>query len=165
MSVFIRGSVGFGGANDSDDTRKVQELLNLAEAFPRLKIDGVCGPRTIIAIRNFQSRFILTPDGRVDPGGRTIRELNESVPEGGEHPVHPPMPKPSYWEGDSARWSQTKKLESLDPEFRQRVKNMMNELALREFKPKIFYGWRSVGVQLEFVRQGRSKVRFSFHNA
>ena len=31
--------------------------------------------------------------------------------------------------------------------------------------PKIVYAWRSVAVQQELVAQGRSRVRFSFHNA
>jgi len=36
----------------------------------------VAGPRTIQAIADLQRRFLSTVDGRVDPNGRTWRELN-----------------------------------------------------------------------------------------
>ena len=41
----------------------------------------------------------------------------------------------------------------------------MNSLKDDGFKPKIVFAWRSVAVQHDLVEQGRSTVRFSFHNA
>ena len=38
-------------------------------------IDGDIGRKTIAAIREFQGSFMRRPDGRVDPNGRTFREL------------------------------------------------------------------------------------------
>src|SRR6478609_1214311 len=73
-------SVGQGGSNRRDDVRVVQGLLNRQNLSPlaKLEMDGVCGPATIEAIRHFQTRSlgIQSPDGRVDPGGRTMRQLN-----------------------------------------------------------------------------------------
>jgi hypothetical protein len=67
-------SVGAGGKNAPEDVTLVQQLLVDRGQDPG-PVDGICGARTIAAIRAFQSRFLAKPDGRVDPGGRTIREL------------------------------------------------------------------------------------------
>jgi len=69
------------------------------------------------------------------------------------------------WGGDSAQWTQGEKLQSLNPAFREKVKKVLTALETRSFQPKIFYAWRSVAVQQELVKMGRSKIRFSFHNA
>ncbi len=70
----LGGSVGQGGRNDAEDVELVQQLLADNGIDPGA-IDGVCGPKTIAAIRKFQSGFLGHPDGRVDPDGRTFREL------------------------------------------------------------------------------------------
>ena len=70
----IASSVGRGGNNGRDDVIVVQNLLADAGIDPG-PIDGLVGPKTIAAIEEFQSRFLTTPDGRVDPDGRTWREL------------------------------------------------------------------------------------------
>jgi len=70
----LGGSVGAGGKNDAADVTLVQQLL-LERGEDPGPVDGDCGPRTIAAIRAFQGRFLARPDGRVDPNGRTIREL------------------------------------------------------------------------------------------
>ncbi|MCH9680571.1 MAG: peptidoglycan-binding protein [Deltaproteobacteria bacterium] len=72
----LAGSVGAGGRNDSDDVKAVQHLLADAGVNPGA-IDGIAGSKTIAAIRKFQGRFLSNPDGRVDPNGRTWRELLE----------------------------------------------------------------------------------------
>jgi len=71
----IAASVGAGGANRPDDVRVVQALLTARGIDPG-PVDGTVGPATIAAIKAFQRRFATWPDGRVDPGGRTLRELN-----------------------------------------------------------------------------------------
>jgi peptidoglycan hydrolase-like protein with peptidoglycan-binding domain len=76
----IKGSVGQNGENLETDVHVIQQLLNRQDLtpLPALQEDGLCGPATIKAIRHFQARAlgIQSPDGRVDPGGRTLRRLN-----------------------------------------------------------------------------------------
>lgn len=78
----ISASVGRDGTNRQADVAIVQELLNRVMPSPLqpLKVDGMCGPKTIVAIEEFQRRVVLlrNPDGRVDPAGRTIAALNAS---------------------------------------------------------------------------------------
>jgi peptidoglycan hydrolase-like protein with peptidoglycan-binding domain len=76
--TIIKGSVGSGGANKPEDTRLVQRLLNDARARDggqRLAVDGIAGPKTNAAILQFQSSHGLLADGRIDPGGPTLKRL------------------------------------------------------------------------------------------
>lgn len=70
----LGASVGSRGRNLPDDVRLVQTLLKERGVDPG-PIDGVIGRKTIAAIREFQRFFMRRPDGRVDPNGRTFREL------------------------------------------------------------------------------------------
>ncbi len=74
--VELAASVGRGGENRPDDVKLVQRLLTDRGLLPG-RVDGIAGERTIAAITQFQSRFLRKPDGRVDPNGRTWRELLE----------------------------------------------------------------------------------------
>jgi peptidoglycan hydrolase-like protein with peptidoglycan-binding domain len=80
----IRSSVGEGGWNDRQDVGVVQYLLNVVRkrsgATP-LAVDGIVGPKTLAAIREFQQSNSLVVDGRVDPGHATILLLNAMVPQ------------------------------------------------------------------------------------
>lgn len=84
MTRSITASVGEGGVNKSGDVRTIQEMLNKAlpgwgGPTPKLATDGACGPLTKAAIRRFQQVQLatyFTPDGRVDPGRRTLKRLN-----------------------------------------------------------------------------------------
>jgi hypothetical protein len=63
--------------------RLVQSLLNDRRPSGKpLRVDGVCGIVTIIAIRRFQATTmgVAVPDGRVVPGGETLRVLSEVPP-------------------------------------------------------------------------------------
>jgi len=84
----IDGSVGQNGDNLERDVRLVQQLLNRQNLAPLTKIneDGRVGSATIEAIRHFQTRNlgINSPDGRVDPGGRTFRKLSLGTQERGK---------------------------------------------------------------------------------
>ena len=74
----IKSAVGQGGANDPDDARVVQHLLNdwLGRGKQTvLKVDGVVGPKTIAAITSYQKRKFGQADGRVDSHGVTIAAL------------------------------------------------------------------------------------------
>ena len=77
----IASSVGRGGANRAEDVVIVQTMLTEAAEYPGERgldpqgIDGDCGSGTISAVRTFQSRFTRNPDGRIDPGGKSIENL------------------------------------------------------------------------------------------
>jgi len=152
--IAINKSVGRGGENLKADTRKIQKLLNAIFPATPAEVNGVCGPDTIRRIERFQRRFMAKPDGRVDPGGRTLKRLNVAAPG-----------MQQDWSGDSSRWSHEKKLASLDRRMRPKVERTLEALKAEGFKPKIFFAWRSVAVQQEIVARGDSRVRFSFHNA
>lgn len=84
----IKKSVGRGGENDSDDVKTIQVLLNLnLDALPnteRLAVDGAIGKNTMGLIDTFQANIVgmAKPDGRVDPGGGTLRALQRGMPAG-----------------------------------------------------------------------------------
>lgn len=88
----ISSSVGAHKAkNHLDDVKTVQILLNLnlGKLVPLapLKEDGAVSPHrsaTIGAIEEFQRRVVgmAEPDGRVDPHGRTLKELHDGMPPG-----------------------------------------------------------------------------------
>lgn len=70
----INGSVGKNGANNFNDVKLVQELLDI-------KADGHCGPNTILSIQNFQrSLGLKNPDGRIDANGFTWKNLSKKLP-------------------------------------------------------------------------------------
>jgi peptidoglycan hydrolase-like protein with peptidoglycan-binding domain len=76
----ITKSVGKNAWNVKKDVRYVQTLLNYWREHnnrPAIKVDGVCGPKTIAAIEDFQKARTGLVDGRVDPGGPTIRALDQ----------------------------------------------------------------------------------------
>lgn len=167
QSVFINQSVGHAGVNQSRDVQVMQAQLNaqMPSVLTKLVVDGKSGPVTIAAIRSFQKLVVglRNPDGRIDPSGKTLIALNDPASEAKW--VRGAVVDNSKWGGDSARWTQEKKLQSLNPVFRDKVKGVVDALKSRGFQPKIFYGWRSVAVQQDLVKKGRSKVKFSFHNA
>ncbi|MCI5157914.1 MAG: hypothetical protein D3906_05635, partial [Candidatus Electrothrix sp. AUS1_2] len=75
MPVSINGSVGdSGGQNRPEDVRTVYALFNKILST-QLAVGDECSAELIAAIRDFQSAFMSRPDGRIDAGGRTWREL------------------------------------------------------------------------------------------
>ncbi len=86
MPKTISGAVGRGGRNfPPSDVMTVQYLLNCVPVpqggpNPELAIDGAVGPKTIAAIENFQRKNGGACDGRVDPGGGTLRALQGRDP-------------------------------------------------------------------------------------
>jgi peptidoglycan L-alanyl-D-glutamate endopeptidase CwlK len=165
----ISGSVGEGGDNLEADVRTVQQLLTKAGHDPK-GIDGDYGTYTRDAILSFQRTFLSDPDGRIDPGGQTLKRLDEATQGGGAATGGTGAgggDKPAFsdWSGDSSQWPQEKKLASLEPGFRAKIVRVIAKLKNDGFQPKIVFGWRSVAVQQRLVAQGKSTVRFSFHNA
>jgi peptidoglycan L-alanyl-D-glutamate endopeptidase CwlK len=152
----LNSTVGENAINLQEDVIVVQRLLKVKGISPG-PVDGICGPKTVRAIRQFQSKFLSKPDGVVEPGRKTWFELTSDA----QTAI---AKQPSQWSGDSARWSQEKKLQSLNPLLKTKVTAVLLALKKRGYQPKIFYGWRSVATQLKLYAQGNSKVKFSFHN-
>ncbi len=152
----LQSAVGAGAPNLHADVVAVQTLLKQAGLYPFM-VDGVFGPKTKAAILKFQQTFINNPDGRVDPNGVTWKHLVAAAARSGAITAQ--------WSGDSSRWTQEKKLLSMEPFLRARVQMILNDLTTQGFQPKIFFGWRSVAVQEQLFKQGNTKVHFSFHNA
>ncbi|MEW5506185.1 MULTISPECIES: N-acetylmuramidase family protein [Pseudomonas] len=81
----ISGSVGTPGKarNDSDDVRSIQNLFNLItpKTTSPLLVDGKCGPLLVQRIKDYQSSRlkVATPDGVIDPAGRTFNTLLEDA--------------------------------------------------------------------------------------
>jgi peptidoglycan hydrolase-like protein with peptidoglycan-binding domain len=77
--TIISASVGKGGRNKPEDVRLVQRLLNDArvreKSGERLVVDGIAGPKTDAAILQFQGGHSVARDGRIDPGGPTLKRL------------------------------------------------------------------------------------------
>jgi peptidoglycan hydrolase-like protein with peptidoglycan-binding domain len=77
MASIINASVGRRGANNPCDVRVVQRLLNDYFGAPVLVVDGLCGPKTVAAIHQFQAEVTGLVDDRVDPHGPAIKKLAE----------------------------------------------------------------------------------------
>jgi peptidoglycan L-alanyl-D-glutamate endopeptidase CwlK len=154
----IHASVGQGGKNLPQDVSLVQQLL-ISRGYRSGPVDGRAGEKTIAAIHLLQSKFMQHPDGLIQPNGATWWHLSSTA----SH-THGPNVK-FQWSGDSARWSQDKKLASLNTKLRPKVQSVVTALTKRGFQPHIFFGWRSVAAQLEIYKRGDSKVKFSFHCA
>lgn len=77
----IEGSVGRKARNRAGDVAAVQSWLNsiMPDSRRQLRADGRNGPNTMEAIADFQTKVVGSrkPDGRVDPGGRTLRHMND----------------------------------------------------------------------------------------
>jgi hypothetical protein len=80
-SKVISASVGLGGANRPADVTLVQRLLNAVPTakggpIPSLEVDGLCGPKTCGAIKQFQTASqVGFADSRIDPGFKTEQAL------------------------------------------------------------------------------------------
>ena len=79
MTKIVR-SVGRGGVNLYSDVITIQKLLNqqrLPGVTGQLKYDGDAGKETITRIEIFQKNIVKMPkpDGRIDPGGKTMAKL------------------------------------------------------------------------------------------
>lgn len=82
--ITIGAKVGNGGTNRPVDVMIIQHLLNLnpvdAGLDGYLQVTGDMGTAELKAIRAFQaSRGAKNPDGRVDPGGKTLAALAAPV--------------------------------------------------------------------------------------
>lgn len=79
-------SVGEKGKNLKPDVKKIQQSLNKIKpsvVSKKLIEDGLYGSKTGEAIKSFQRKhaFLSKPDGRIDPGGKTIQKLAKMLAE------------------------------------------------------------------------------------
>lgn len=121
----IKNSVGNGGINDVADVQIVQRLLNRYAAqigIQRLSDDGRIGPATISAIRKFQtfSFDIESPNGRADPGGRTMEALNGPAPS--------PLSGALWWHAYQSQFTGSTQIADLHPDFRDKAARFINAL-------------------------------------
>lgn len=87
----ISQTVGYGGVNNLQDVLIVQTLLQ-QQGAKDLKVDGLYGPNTLKAIKEFQKQFLTHPDGIVSPGKTTLERLNNPI---APLPL-PPEPLPPF---------------------------------------------------------------------
>lgn len=99
----ISASVGQNATNKLPDAVTVQQLLNkvpVDQGGPEkpLKVDGLAWGKTIAAIKRFQHVHMghKWPDGRVDPGGKTLASLNAYDQPPSSSQQQPPA-KPNVW--------------------------------------------------------------------
>ena len=78
MADSITGSVGQGGVNHAEDIRTIYALFNTILPVS-LPLSDQVSDELIQAIINFQKTFLSHPDGRIDVGGRTWRELTAAA--------------------------------------------------------------------------------------
>lgn len=150
------GSVGEKGENHNLDVARVQSHLR-SKGYYKGDVNGICCSATIAAIKSFQFTVLPAPDGLIEPGKSTWARLCGDSNDHSHANIE--------WSGDSAQWPEDKKLKSMTEELRGKVLSVMRLLCERGFRPHIFYGWRSISVQIQLYSRGKSKVRFSFHNA
>lgn len=154
--ALITGSVGRGGKNKASDVRVVQRLLNRQRHPPKRKltVDGKSGRKTIAAIRQFQSAVLRmrSPDGRVDPGGRTIRRLNKGTD--GSSPSSngrssggtANLSGGKWWRTNQKRFPNSTSLEDLKGSFKENVKDFVRAL-------------RRAGAKVRISSTKRDKIR------
>lgn len=123
----IGASVGSGGVNERADVIVVQHLLNAwlrAQGEPLLQADGDAGARTLAAITTFQRRVLRspTPDGRIDPGGRTWSTLSNWSP-----PVAL-LSGASWWRANQGKYPNSARVADLTSRFREKVTAFLDAL-------------------------------------
>lgn len=142
--ALISAAVGKDGKNRPKDVKTVQRLLNKHSLPPlrALTVDGKAGANTVGAIEHFQTVVVKmkSPDGRVDPGGKTIRHLNrgpaESKPNqnGSANDKSIPNTGPAagantasnlsgtkWWRANQKRYPNSRRLENLNGDFKGKV--------------------------------------------
>jgi hypothetical protein len=139
----ISGSVGQNGRNIPRDVETVQRLLNKHRSTPlrHLRVDGIAGDNTINAIKHFQSAKVKLrfPDGRVDPGGKTLRYLNRGSERefiGGEQDGSSSdksryvsnLSGAKWWKANQARYPNRRGLEYLEGDFRDNASKFVEAL-------------------------------------
>jgi hypothetical protein len=159
--VNIAQSVGERGINRDNDVRAVQTMLNhhiRPLGLMALKVDGNIGPRTIDAIRRYQKSVvgIAVPDGRIDPGGRTLSKLSGRPAHGAAAaPARPAtaaaagtagLSGGAWWRANQARYPNSASVSDLDASFSGKVASFIKAL-------------RDAGANVQVSATRRNKTR------
>lgn len=151
----IGASVGKGGVNELADVIVVQHLLNgwlTATGQELVPTTGICGPLTIDAIKAFQSRMLgaASPDGRIDPGGRTWQKLTAGTPAPAPAPNATPtaLSGAVWWRANQAQFPNSAAITDLVPPFRDNVTAFVK--ALRD---------AGADVKVSATRRNRSRAQ------
>lgn len=70
----------------------------------------------------------------------------------------------SRWGGNARHWTQDRKFESLNEQFREKVGQVLSGLRARGFSASIMEGWRSEAQQHRNLKSKSSEVEFGYHN-
>ncbi len=140
----IAQSVGVGGQNQKADVRIVQALLNNFAhtlGINALAVDGACGTGTVNAIKKFQSQImgVADPNGRLDPGGRTITALNRTA-------LSLQLSGAAWWHANQGKYVNSERLDDLEPVFRDKAKRFVTAM-------------RTGGAQVLISSTRRNKIR------
>ena len=146
MPTQLQQSVGAGGANLPADVKGVQGLLNQQAAalqIAALVVNGQADAATVAAIRQFQTQVLHMPsaDGRIDPGGRTWRELSGADALSGA----------AWWQANQARFPNSDSVDTLDAAFKQPEQGSFQRLA--------FFGWETRCNPRQAMRQEQQPQR------
>lgn len=143
-------SVGKDAPNRKADVIVVQKLLNnftTGLGLKALEVDGGFGTDTGTAIRRFQAKVvgIANPDGRVDPGGRTLVALNGTAPpSASDDPSQ--LSGAAWWHANEARFANSDKIDDLVPDFAAKVRSFIDAM-------------RAGGASVRISSTRRNKVR------
>lgn len=112
----ISASVGSGGVNKPADVLTVQKLLNqylAAQEEDALPESGTIDPGTILAIQAYQAEIVglTSPDGRIDPGGKTWKALDSG------QGFNPTLSGAAWWNANQATWPNSNRIEDLAKPF------------------------------------------------
>jgi peptidoglycan hydrolase-like protein with peptidoglycan-binding domain len=170
----IARSVGEGGRNDRRDVGIVQHALARHGHSPG-RIDRVVGRRTIAAIRSFQSRLRMKPDGLVEVDRKTERALrqppsprpprdaapsNEGAMSGQAAPepaqANAPKGKPEQATSERTSGDPRGLLAALHPAMQSRARALLAEAERRGLSVFVFEGMRSIERQDKLYEQGRT---------
>ena len=113
-------------------------------------------PRDVL----FDTLFDINPEPNTLPslfGGNFTALLSSMLPSDGDMFARPSTP--------SEKLSHSEKINSLDPRMRPKVERVIASLKSQNFRPKIYFAWRSLAEQKDILQKGNSKVQFSFHTA
>jgi hypothetical protein len=130
--------------------RIVQRLLNnftTGMGITAVAVDGGFGDETGKAIKKFQAKILNmpAPDGRVDPGGRTITALNATaLPGPASDPAN--LSGAAWWHANQMRYANSDKIADLTPDFATKVQKFIDAM-------------RAGGAQVRLSSTRRNKVR------
>ncbi|MBO9715123.1 hypothetical protein [Sphingomonas sp.] len=116
----IGASVGSGGVNARADVLVVEGLLNrylAARHEPPLTADGIVDVDTILTIQAYQRGVlgIASPDGKIDPGGKTWKALDAG--QGLAPPASSPFSGADWWHANEARFPNSAAIADLAKPF------------------------------------------------